>query len=70
LVAAEEGVPSTVVQSLLGSHGKGMPGAIERWEERIGLPHGALEKTIVNRGVRGWKLTAAAMAAAKVILTT
>jgi hypothetical protein len=68
LVDSESGVRSSIVEGLLKSHGKGMPGATDRWCERIGIPRGSLERTIVARGVRGWKLTDPAFATAKVIL--
>lgn len=61
------GIPSSTVGGLLSAKGKGLPGAFERWADRVGIPRDGAEAVRVGTG-RGWRLTDGALAAAKVAL--
>lgn len=61
------GIDSTTALGLLSARGRGVPGAFTQWAHRVGLPESAAEPIRVGNG-RGWRLTAGALAAARVIL--
>jgi hypothetical protein len=64
---AGAGVPSSVIGGMLSAERKGIPGALARWAERVGLPNDACV-TARPGGQRGWRLNDGALHAAREIL--
>lgn len=66
-MGSPSGVPSPTITGLLKVNGKAIPAALAAWAGRMNLPN-AFEKANPG-GRRGWKLTDAAMAAARAVHT-
>jgi len=66
--SSEHGVSSGMIGGMLSAERKGIPTALSKWADRVGLPQDAC---IPSRpgGKRGWKLNEGALAAAREILS-
>ena len=67
LVDKPTGIESTVVSEMLGTRGRGMPGAMTRWARDLRLPEEPLSETRIG-SARGYKLKEGALATAREIL--
>ena len=66
--AGSTGVTSTVIGQMLGTAGKGVPPALQRWAIRIGLAESEASLPLEQarpKGARGWRLNEGGMITAR-----
>jgi len=69
--AGSTGVTSTVIGQMLGTAGKGVPPALQRWGIRIGLAENQASLPLEQarpKGARGWRLNEGGMITAREIV--